>query len=214
MIAKAVDILLGILRNEKTTGLPLTTTKKMLEERIGTQMEGDASSLAQQAIDYALDHWLVDKIIDYPGDEDTLPTWKRAWFLRVLSEEESRRLKQLPEVKRAFLRLLHECETEKELGAIREQDALRSLRELGFNIDKVPWISHKISTTYEKEADKPIIWYYLTPQDELSEEFKATMEEADRKDWERQLRFMRADDRDDREAARKRRKSGINKSSE
>lgn len=139
----------------------------------------------------------MDKTIDYPTDEDELPTWQRTWFLKLLSKEESIRLQQLSDVKRAFLRLLHECETEKKLGAIREQDALQKLEELGFSVKKVPWIPDKLSTFYERENGKPVIWYYLTPQDELSEDFKTMMKEADRKEGERQHRVIQSEEQDE-----------------
>jgi hypothetical protein len=114
--------------------------------------------------------------------------------------DDSVRFQQLSEVKRAFLKILYESEHEEHLGAIRESDAIQKLRSIGFDVDKVPWISDKISTFYEKENDQPVIWYYLTPQDELSAEFKAAMEDSERKDWERHQRLMRASARDKEES--------------
>ena len=196
MIAKAVEILLQILRKEKTRGLPLKVVESMLEDQLVSEAD-NPTELTKQAIDSTLDSWQVEKIIDYPQEEDELPTWKRVWFLRSLDADDSLRFQRLSAEKRAFLKLLYESENEEHLGAIRESDAIQKLRSIGFDVDKVPWISDKISTFYEKENDQPVIWFYLTPQDELSAEFKAAMEESERKDWERQQRLTRAAARDE-----------------
>lgn len=182
MLAKAVEALLEVLQKEQTRGLPLRVVESRLVDQFSSETDNPAQ-LIRQAIDSALDSWKAEKIIDYPQEEDELPTWKRVWFLRFLDTDDSLRLQQLSEVKRAFLKILYESEHEEHLGAIRESDAIQKLRSIGFDVDKVPWISDKISTFYEKENDQPVIWFYLTPQDELSAEFKAAMEESERKDW-------------------------------
>ncbi|TFG09711.1 hypothetical protein EU538_04135 [Candidatus Thorarchaeota archaeon] len=170
MTEKAVAILLGILRDVRTRGAPFKWTKQELQRRIQEDLLLDSSELASRAIESALDHWLVDKTIDNPRNENGEPIDAETWFLRLLTEKESESLRKLPDHKKAVIRLLREQETEEDLGCITEADLLSELENLGFEEEYVSRIEGKVSTFYGSESGEPIKWYYLIPQSELSDE--------------------------------------------
>jgi len=152
--------------------------------------------MVEAAIEYALENWLIHKIPAQPHPETGLPLTRRAWFVYRLSEEQAEEYRNLPEVKKAFLRLLQSCESEKLLGNIGEDAAIQKLRERGFDVDSVPWIKGETSVSYNRKGAKPRKWYYLTPWYERTEEYKKAMEEADRKAYEKELLIMREDNKD------------------
>ena len=152
--------------------------------------------VVEDAIEYALENWLIHKIPAEASPETGLPLTKRAWFVYRLSEEEAEEYRNLTEVKKAFLRLLQSCESEKLLGNIGEDTAIRKLRERGFDVDTVPWIKGETSVSYNRKDAKPRKWYYLTPWYERTEEYKKAMEEADRKAYEKELLIMKEDNKD------------------
>ncbi len=145
----------------------------------------------QQAIQHALDNWLIDKVIDYPLNSEGKEVGRLTWFLCPLSEEESDFLKNLPDIEKTVLKILRERETEYGLGTMSEEDLLLRLEELGFEADYVPIIEDRVSDFYEPENDELIAWYYLVPRFERTPEFKKTMKELDKLSLRKELRYER-----------------------
>jgi hypothetical protein len=172
MTKKAVAILLDILRDAGRRGAPFNWTKRELEARIQDDLSLDNQELASRAIEYALDQWLVEKTIDNPRNKDGEPIDEETWFLRLLTEKESKFLCNLPDKKKAVIKILREQETEEGLGCMTEVDLLSELEALGFKEEYVSRMEGKVSTCYGSENGELVKWYYLIPQSELSDDLE------------------------------------------
>jgi len=203
-MSEAVSILLDLLLAAGERGLPLAVASRELEMRLSKKGLPDVSSLARATIETALDEWLIDKVIDDPLGFDVTGPHGDVWFLRVPQEEKTQNLQSLPEVERKFLRLLHAVDIDRGLGMMREDVAIAKLREMGFDINYVPWIDDRLETQYEWQDGEPVKWYCLIPEYLRTEEHKKALEEMDDKEAKRVLWFMEEAEREEREEARAR----------
>ncbi len=169
-------------------GLPLEDLEEALKDRIESQGDLNKPSLANQAIQYALDNWLIDKTIDYCRDSRGVEVGELRWFLRALSEEESEELKQLPDIKKQIIRILRRQETERRLGMMRAEELLKRLQDKGFETQYVPIADIRVSDVFKAEEGKLVKWIRLIPEFELTEDFKQTMEELDKISLQKELR--------------------------
>lgn len=165
--------LLRILIQNRTKGLPLLLVEQRLFDWLGSLSAEDSPSLIRDTIDYALDNWLIEKIPAY----DLETSGKHIWFLRVLSKKESKRLRNLPKVEQVMLRLLQNCDGPTRLGGMTQESILKTLRTLGFDIDVVPYIPGRVEDALVIENGELVRWFYLIPQEELSEKHETDVDE-------------------------------------
>ncbi|TFG11662.1 hypothetical protein EU537_11800 [Candidatus Thorarchaeota archaeon] len=191
-----IEHLIGLLSEKGREPMPLVIVEKRLTQMFDTLEESPKVS-AKEAIEYSLEHWIVEKVVAYPESEYNLPSYRRVWCLKIPSKEERMRLKNLSSVQQAFLKMLYESEGNGRLGSIKEEDALKELQDADYEVDKVPWISDMLDISYVPTDDGYEIWYYLVPEDEKTEEYKKKLEEMSRRAWEKELRFMRLDSEND-----------------
>jgi len=192
-LAKAIECVLEILKEGGARALPLSSVRGLHAEEDKKRGES-RTSLADAAIQYVLDQWLVDKVIDFPSYKGEIPLGELTWHLKILSEEESTRLRNLGSEAKTLLKILRECDELGKLGRIREDVALKKLRELGFNVKQVPWIDGKISTFFKVDQGQYIEWYYLVPEPMLSKEYRSAMEKMHKKSVEKEIRLAELDD--------------------
>lgn len=192
---KTLNHLLEILREAPQRRMLFDSTCKLLKDWIKLHIiEGD-SNLSEKVIDYALDNWLIDKVIDYPSFDGDVPLGRLSWFLKFLDENESEYLRTLSPEEQELLKILRECTTPDELGIIHEDIALKMLRERGFDVNEVPFIKDKVSEFFTTDDDGKLVgWHRLIPEYELTEEYKAEMERRDREDAKREMFMMELDE--------------------
>jgi hypothetical protein len=193
MLDKAVTILMDLLDSCDRRGLPLEDLEEALRDRIHAESDIDSNDLANQAIRYALDNWLIDKTIDYRHDESGEEVGPLIWFCRKLTQNESEKLRQMPEIKKETIRILREQETDVDLGRMRERDLLEYLRAKGFETDFAPYIEDYVSDYFIMEDGELVEWIYVVPQFELTEEYKQGMRELDEMSLQKELRRERED---------------------
>jgi hypothetical protein len=175
-IPETVQMLVEILRNAETRCMLLKELRSKLQEslQINENIEID------DGIQYVLDNWIVEKVLDYDSDS-TESDGQLVWFLRILSEKEAERFRNLPEVSKCFIRILYSINTPGDLGVIRADDALKKLKEHGYDIEYVPYVSGKTDDFFRLEDGELIQFHYLVPEEEKSEEYKAGLKELDEK---------------------------------
>lgn len=181
-----------ILRHldETPHGIPLDEIRQTLKKEEVIQQTNNPEKLIADAIQYVLTNWLVEKVIDYPSYKDGFAVGVPTWLLKQLTEEESKCLKELPEVKKAYLRLLQSCNKPDEIGRMREGDTLEHLEKLGFDIDRIPHISGRTQLTLRHEDEEWVTVCRLIPEFEKTEEFKQMIRELEEKEMKKLDRYI------------------------
>ncbi len=177
-ISEYVDILIELLENTELNKIPQRELEYELQKilRINDSIEVDTRTVIQ----YALDNWMIDKILDY-DDNSMNSVGQLVWFLCTLTEAETEALRNLPEVAKSFLKILHSSNITGDLGVVRADDALEALNEDGYDIEYVPYIPSKTNDFFRPEDGKLVQFHYLVPENEKSEEYKAGLNELDKK---------------------------------
>ena len=183
-----VNGLVRILSDAGDKGLPVEIVRAKLNKQFSDLTAEERQQCIETAINHLLDEWRVIKIIDYDSDSDLV------WYLKALDEEESRRFHALTEDQKSLLKMLYDCNDERILGAMRRDEAIRKLNELGFIVEDLPIIPGIVSETGIPDKDGIHRWAYLIPQYEFSEEYKALQEESLEKSRKREERMMRESD--------------------
>ncbi|MGM0685503.1 MAG: hypothetical protein ACQET3_00865 [Promethearchaeati archaeon] len=192
---EAVKTLIKLLEGTEPPGHPLDIVKTELEKQLVSDFE-NSSSIAEKAIEYALNQWLVEKIPAHPSAETGLPVEKHTWFLHPLDEAESKSLAGLSKKEKAFLRLLYSSESEEGIGIVREDDAIQALREQGYEIDNLPWVKEKkMDVFYTRENGNMVRWYYIKPWVERTQEYQKGVEESSEMAWKKELLIMKEDNK-------------------
>ncbi|MHA2432210.1 MAG: hypothetical protein ACXADO_03160 [Candidatus Thorarchaeota archaeon] len=166
----SVIMLLDMLRGSESRQLPLREIRMKLKVTFGVEE-------VDQAIESVLDGWLVDKILDY-DDEDRESLGKLVWFLRLLTDDESKYLRELSEVDRAFLRVLRNSESDNRYGVIRADIALKELQEVGHDSEYVPYIPGITNDFFRTEEGERVQYHYIIPEYEKSDEYNAFQKES------------------------------------
>ncbi len=176
LLQSSVNILLGLLESAPSKALPLHALREELEKHIGSETGGRGGRAAAKAIQYALDSWIVEKIIDYPEYSNGNPIGSPVWLLRLLSPEEFQQLKVLSPVEKSLLKLLMECNNPDSLGEMCEDSILSELQKLGFDVDSVSLIEGRTSDFFDPEDDKLVRWWYIIPEYEKAKEYKSMLD--------------------------------------
>ena len=85
----------------------------------------------------------------------------------------------MSELEHALRRLLHSCESGYRLGAEKADVIVSRLNEMGFEIEDQLLTSEQVDSAFTSEDGAITQWYYLIPEDELSEEYEEMIEEFD-----------------------------------
>lgn len=171
-------------------GIALDEIKRILKKDESVEHVENPEHLINDAIQYALTNWLVEKVIDYPRYKDGFAIGAPTWVLKKLTGEESKCLQELPEVKTAYLRLLQSCSESDEIGRMREKDALKHLQELGFDVDRIPHIPGRTQLTLQHEDGEWVTVCRLIPEFEKTEEFKQMIRELEEKEMRKLDRYF------------------------
>ncbi len=177
-IIEYVDILIELLENTELNKIPQRELEYELQKilRINDSIEVDTRAVIQ----YALDNWMIDKILDY-DDNSNESVGQLVWFLCTLSEKEAEALRILPEAVKCFIRILRSSNTTGNLGVVRADEVLRVLYEHDYDIEHVPYILGKTDDFFRPEDGKLVQFHYIVPEDEKSEEYKASLNEVNEK---------------------------------
>ena len=175
-----VETLLSYL-NQTPHGIPLDEIKIKLSENSELKDSSNRKEVINEAIEYALDNWLIDKVIDSPTYEDGIPVGSPTWLLKKLEKDESNELQSLPAAKKAYLKILRSSGDSAYLGMISEDDALKRLGELGFELDRAPHISDRTQIIFDYDEGKLVRWCSLIPEFEKTEEAKQAIRQLEEK---------------------------------
>ncbi len=178
MKAEYIDILIELLENTELNKTPQRDLEYDLQKilQVNDRIEVDA----KEVIQYALDNWMIDKILDY-DDNSNESVGQLVWFLCTLNEKEAEALRILPEAVKCFIKILRSSNTTGNLGVVRADETLSVLHKHGYDIEYVPFISGKTDDFFRLEDGKLVQYHYLVPEVEKSEEYKARLSELDEK---------------------------------
>lgn len=176
----AVEILLSHL-SENPHGIPISKLKQRLMEKEEIRGFKNHEEIVNQAIEYALQEGLIDKVIDSPRYEDDIPIGLPTWLLKKVDEEETEFLSNLSEVKQEYLRLLRSTTNANEIGMLKEEDVIKKLQERGFDVERAPHVSGRTQIIFDYNGEEPIRWCRLIPEFERTEEFKQSIRELEEK---------------------------------
>ncbi|MFX1606746.1 MAG: hypothetical protein ACFFDD_12700 [Promethearchaeota archaeon] len=171
---EAVTVLIELLENTKSKQMPLR------ELIIRLQENQDININARTVIEYALDNWIVDKILDY-DDNSEESIGKPVWFIRILDENEIEILRNLSKEAKCLLKILRKSDTDGVLGVASTSDLIKTLHERGHDLDLVPHIPGRVDDFFKTVEGELVQFHYLIPEDEKSEEYKAGLRELDEK---------------------------------
>jgi hypothetical protein len=164
MPSDEIQLILGLIQ-ESGMKLSFNEAFSRLDESLSKKGIDNHHEVAKQVLNQMLDAWTVDKVIDYASDDSDQ---EYEWFLTILSEDEAKRLKNLSEEEKAFLKILRNSEVDGRLGVMAETDALKALSNAGHDVDFVPFIAGKTDEFVRSTDDgKAVVWHYLVPQYEL-----------------------------------------------
>ncbi len=183
-----VNALLKMLEDAGDKGLPLEKVDEKMISHLGGRIKDKQDLIPEEALKLALDEWLAIKIIDYDDNADLV------WYVKALSGGESKRFRGLSGAQQAMLKMLYDCNEGFQVGAMKSDEAIRRLNELGFDVEDVPTIPRIISEARVPGNDGMQWWVYVIPQYELSEEFKALQQESLEKARRIDERMMRGKD--------------------
>jgi len=169
-------------------GVPLEAVYHVMNRHLSHRTTKERTLIIQKSIDYILNMRMALKTVDHDS------TSRLVWFLKQLTDEESERLRELPAIKQALLKMLYGCDDGFQPGAMKTDDVLKELRSLGFDADRVPHVQGITDEALVPDGDSTLWWTYIVPQYELSEEFKALEETSDKKAREHEIRMMESDD--------------------
>ena len=172
MLENEVKILIELITESGVRAIPLDKAKNKLEERLKSLSDKAIETDAFKVIQYALDNWIIDKIIDEQPANGQL-----VWYINDLDKEESQFYHELSNLEKAVIKILRTCEDGDMIGRIKEDDLLSRLRELGFTVQSIPYIPNKTYVSFTRENGDVIRWWYLVTQFELSDSYKEHMDE-------------------------------------
>ena len=104
MFEKEIKILIDLLLQFGQRGVPLDTAKKLLENQLKLEAEEFLDTNTSNIIQYALDNWFIDKIIDYIEEHEFTSIDNPVWFVKPLDDEGIKFYRTLPEVKKAIIK--------------------------------------------------------------------------------------------------------------
>ena len=185
---ECADELLKILEKAGKKGIQLGLVKKDLRKHLRNLAKKEQDLAIEASIKHVLDEWRAIKIVDEDASSEL------TWYLKYLTEEESKRFRELSEVDQMLLRILSDFEGGFQPGAMKKDEAIKKLRELGFSLEDINVIPGIVSKTRVPDDDGMQMWVYIIPQYEFSEEYKALQEESLEKSRKREERMMRESD--------------------
>lgn len=168
MMIDALKFLVKTIEEETTKRIPFSKASSLVERYLLEKGVEEYREVAEAVVNLGLNNWIIDKIVDYASvDSDR----EYEWFLLALSKEETEKLQNMSEEKKAFIKILRNREVEGRLGVITESDALMALRNQGHDVEFVPFIPGKTSDFARSTNDGEIVvWHYLIPQYELTDD--------------------------------------------
>ena len=143
-------------------------------------IEKHSYEITEKAIHQIIETNIVDVVIDfYPLTSDQSKE-ESTWFLRLLSNEEKKRLIMLNDMQRAFLQLLRVQNNPNHLGQIRFEEVQELLLQQGFDVrdSKELCIENRTSVFWTLHEGKEMKWCYLIPEWEKTKEYKQSLEES------------------------------------
>ncbi len=173
--------ILSLLENGNSDSIPL--------EIIVTKTEYTSDKI-DEILNWGIQQFIVDKVIDYPDRKWGLGTLHPMWHIKKLVPSEIEVLKKLPSRDLALIRLLQKQGDSDWLGRMKVKDAMKLLENEGFQMDSIYslWVEDWVDNHYEYDNDTPIIWCYLIPEYNKTEEYKRAEEEMNREADERAAR--------------------------
>jgi len=184
-VESIVEEIMTLYSKYNKSSIPLEIIVKEFHDKYTTEE-------IEHVIEYALDTFKIDKVLDYPAKEWDLYRGVHTWHVSKLNPDDESKLRNLSAVDLAFLRILKNQNTPKQFGRIKSDDARIILRNQGFTEKEVEflWVEDLVDHYYDFKDEKSIEWCRLIPEEEKTEEYKKAEEEMHREWEEKEARRM------------------------
>lgn len=114
---------------------------------------------------------------------------EQVWHLRILSDEEAQRYKNLEPVEKELIRILRKQDDPETIGCLPVKEAEDLLSELGFDdIPEFMWIEDIVEEFYELDNGETVRWYGLVEEFVKTEKYKKHEEKLEREHDEKVAR--------------------------
>ena len=189
LISEVRDSILKLLDEAENKQLP----RRVVEQKLATQYDNED---IQNAISSLLSDFEIDLVVDYPSDNSGLNTGRPHWFLKILSDDEKQKLRELPQLKMSLLNILRNTSDDDFPGTLPIEVVNNQLISEGYSTDEIKWLSITGRITRAKiTGDAGLVsCYMIVPEYEKTEEHKQFLEEAARRATEKELREMKFDE--------------------
>ena len=169
----------------------LEDLKKMLRERPlekAPRIEVEAqlsrnydTNLCDNAIEYALENYLIDLLVDMLPLQSNSTEEHVTWFLKLLSVDERKELQELNDVEWALLQFIRQKKNSDYIGYIKYDDAIDHLSLQGFKEDELKslWIQDRIHVVWIDDGSGLVKSLYLIPEWEKTETYKTELKESE-----------------------------------
>ena len=201
--SEIVQDMLSFLKHQNGESAPRVIVERDMARHLSER-------LYKAAIQRVVDECLVTLVLDYPAKKWDVHQDDLAWHVKLLSSEETRRMRELKPVDLALIKLLQKQNGPYDPGEMSVQEAKERLLEMGFgeqeaSVLKVEGFTERFFTN----PDGPIVEHIaLIPEDEKTPEYKAALEESWREFQEkRALRMMMVEEMEKEEEPRQKRRA-------
>jgi len=205
--SEIIQELLSLLGQEEHNSIPRVVLERELARHFSERM-------LKAAIQRAVDEYLVTIVTDYAAKKWDVYDGEVVWYVKTLSPDDARRLRELEPLDLALLRLLQQQNGPFGLGEMRCKEAEERILAQGFTEKEarhryIPDITYIFRTTCDSWDMEHVA---LIPEYRKTPEYKAAKEESDREleditAFHMKVLDIEEEDMDKRARAKKKRKA-------
>ncbi|TFG04249.1 hypothetical protein EU538_12565 [Candidatus Thorarchaeota archaeon] len=194
-------------------GIPLEKAVILLLRFSRDEGKGCTEDDIRNIIEQLLDDWIINKTLDHVSQDDakefSITPMRPVWHLKLLSDQESKRYRNLDEREKALIKILREKTDPEDLGRMRVDEAVELLRQEGLTEDTEHiYVEDVIRTSFDVVQGELIPCYEIVDEFSKTPEWKAEMERQSQRVMQKMMWDAEIEAEDRARAERKEKKKG------